>query len=304
MKDQRKTEIRVGITVIVGLVLFLWILGWAKNFSFVSNEKVTTVVFKNVAGLEIGDNVTVSGVRKGYVKEMQIKGDQVFVVLSLDKDVNLKKDASFSVAMLDLMGGKRIEIQPGTSTESFDYDNVHQGKFLADIPFVMSMVGNMQENLAGTLKDIKITLQSLNNYLTDKQFNKNVKTSISYLSGVTEKLNLILSENREDIKQLIANSNSLTKDASKVLNENKDNIAASLGSLKIVLQKTDTLLTKVNSIANETTDRKNNLGKMLYDKEFYENLNSSLKQLNELTKILIKQLQNEGVNVDAHISIF
>jgi phospholipid/cholesterol/gamma-HCH transport system substrate-binding protein len=304
MKDQRKTEIRVGIIVVVGLLLFLWILGWAKNFSFVSNKKETVVIFKNVAGLEIGDNVTVNGVRKGYVKDMQIKGDQVFVALSLDKDVSLNKDASFAVAMLDLMGGKRIEIQPGTLTEPFDYGKVHQGKFFADIPYVMSMVGNMQEDIAGSLKDIEITLKSLNNYLTDEQFNKNVKTSISNLSGLTDKLNSILSENRDDIKQLISNSNSLAKDANKMINDNKANVATSLGNLKTVLQKTDTLLTKINSIATETTDKKNNLGKLLYDKEFYDNLNISLKQLNELTKLLIKQLQDEGVNVDAHISIF
>ena len=304
MKDQRKTEIRVGITAIIGLILFLWILGWAKNFSFVSNEKETTVLFKNVAGLEVGDNVTVNGVRKGYVKEMRIKGDQVFVVLSLDKDVNLSNDASFSVAMLDLMGGKRVEIQPGTSTEPFDYGKVHEGKFLADIPYVMSMVGNMQEDISGSLKDIKVTLKSLNNYLTDEQFNKNVKTSVANLSNVTEKLNSILSENRSGIQQLIANSNSLAQNTEELITKNKDNITSSLGSLKTVLQKTDTLLTKVNSLATETTDKKNNLGKLLYDKEFYNNLNISLKQLNELTKLLIKQLQDEGVNVDAHISIF
>ena len=304
MKDQRKTEIRVGITVIVGLILFLWILGWAKNFSFVSNEKLTTVIFKNVAGLEIGDNVTVSGVRKGYVKEMQIKGDKVFVVVSLDKDVKLNKDATFAVAMLDLMGGKRIEIQPGTSNERFEFSQVHEGKFSADIPNVMSMVGNIQEDVAGSLKDIRITLKSLNSYLTDEQFNNSVKKSISNLSSMTESLNTILNENKDDIKQFISNSNSLAKNADNLINENKDNLSASLANLKTVLQKTDTLLTKVTFIANETTDRSNNLGKLLYDKEFYNNLNNSLKQLNELTKLLIKQLQDEGVNVDAHISIF
>lgn len=304
MKDQRKTEIRVGITVIIGLLLFLWILGWAKNFSFVSNEKETTVIFKNVAGLEVGDNLTVNGVRKGYVKDMKIKEDEVFVVLVLDKDVNLRKDASFAVAMLDLMGGKRIEIQPGTSTEPFDYSKVHQGKFFADIPYVMSMVGNMQGDIAGSLKDIKVTLKSLNNYLTDEQLNNDVKSSISNLSEVTEKLNKILNENRNDIKQLILNSSLLALDTKKMINENKANLASSLGSLKIVLQKTDTLLTRINSFTAETSEKKNNLGKLIYDKEFYNDLNQSLKQLNELTKILIKQLKDEGVNVDAHISIF
>ena len=89
-----------------------------------------------------------------------------------------------------------------------------------------------------------------------------------------------------------------------MINENKDDLAASLGNLKIVLQKTDTLLSKINSFTTETSEKKNNLGKIIYDREFYNDLNQSLKQLNELTKILIKQLKDEGVNVDAHISIF
>ena len=304
MKDQRKTEIRVGITVIIGLLLFLWILGWAKNFSLVSNEKETTVIFKNVAGLEIGDNVTISGVRKGFVKDMQIKDDDVYVTLSLDKDVKLSNDASFSVAMLDLMGGKRIEIYPGTSSEPFNFNEIHNGKFMSDIPYVMNMAGNMQKDIAGSLKDIKITLSSLNSYLTDDKLHKDVKNSVSNLSEITEKLNLILNENREDIRKLIENSNALTGDAKKMINENKDNIASSLGSLKDVLQKTDTLLTKINSFTVETTEKRNNLGKLIYDKDFYDDLNKSLHQLNNLTKILIKQLQDEGVKVDAHISIF
>ena len=57
MKDLRKTEIRVGITVIVGLLIFIWILSWAKNFSLSSNQKSLLVKFNSVAGLEIGDTI-------------------------------------------------------------------------------------------------------------------------------------------------------------------------------------------------------------------------------------------------------
>ena len=34
MKNERKTEIRVGLTVLVGILVFIWILGWAKNFLY------------------------------------------------------------------------------------------------------------------------------------------------------------------------------------------------------------------------------------------------------------------------------
>src|ERR1035437_3099352 len=101
MKDQRKTEIRVGVTVVIGILIFFWILGWAKNFSFSSDHRPVLVKFDNVTGLEIGDNVVVNGLRKGFVDDMQIKQDYVIVNISLSRDVDLREDAKFSISMLD-----------------------------------------------------------------------------------------------------------------------------------------------------------------------------------------------------------
>ena len=72
MKDQSKTEIKVGIMVIVGTLVFLWIIGWAKNFSISTSEKFLEVKFPTVAGLEADDPVTVNGVRKGTVQDFKI----------------------------------------------------------------------------------------------------------------------------------------------------------------------------------------------------------------------------------------
>ena len=121
MKNERKTEIRVGLTVLVGILVFIWILGWAKNFSLQSNEQLIKVRFINVSGLEIGDQVTVNGMRKGYVKEMIVEPNNVVVELSIDNDIKLKEDASFAISMLDLMGGKKVEVFPGTSSTTTEF---------------------------------------------------------------------------------------------------------------------------------------------------------------------------------------
>jgi len=73
MKDQRKTELKVGIAVIVGLILFIWILTWAKNFSLSTTEKSILVSFKNVSGLEIGDEVSINGVKKDLWMTLKLK---------------------------------------------------------------------------------------------------------------------------------------------------------------------------------------------------------------------------------------
>ena len=147
MKDERKTEIRVGLTVLIGILVFIWILGWAKNFSIKSNEHFVKVRFTNVSGLEIGDQVTVNGMRKGYVKEMLVEPNNVLVELSIENDVQLKEDATFAISMLDLMGGKKIEVFPGTSLNTYDNKKISEGKFYADIPSVMSLFGSVQDDL-------------------------------------------------------------------------------------------------------------------------------------------------------------
>ncbi len=301
MRNERKTEIRVGLTVLVGILVFIWILGWAKNFSIRSNEHVIKVRFANVSGLEIGDQVTVNGMRKGYVKEMIVEPNNVLVELSIENDVQLKEDASFAISMLDLMGGKKVEVFPGTSSRVYDNNKISEGKFYADIPSVMSLFGSVQDDLVTVLRDVKISLHSMNNYLTDDKLNADVKKSLSNLSLLTEKLIAIISENRNDVRSLTQNAVELTETSNKILLTNKDNIDQLFVDLKSVFQKSDTLLTSLNSLTTETVNQQNNVGKLLYDENLIKDLKQTLMQVNELTSILIDQLKNDGVNVDANV---
>jgi phospholipid/cholesterol/gamma-HCH transport system substrate-binding protein len=301
MKNERKAEIRVGLTVLVGILVFIWILGWAKNFSIKSNEHVVKVRFTNVSGLEIGDQVTVNGMRKGYVKEMIVEPNNVLVELSIENDVQLKEDASFAISMLDLMGGKKIEVFPGSSSTNYDNSKISDGTFYADIPSVMSLFGSVQDDLVTVLKDVKISLHSINKYLTDDKLSSDVKTSMTNLSLLTEKLNVMLSENRNDIRSLTQNAVELTETSNKLLSSNKENIDQLFVDLKNVVQKSDTLLSDLNNLTKETMNQQNNVGKLLYDENIINDLKLTLKQVNELTSILIEQLKNDGVNVDANI---
>ncbi len=304
MKDQSKTELKVGIMVIAGTLLFLWVLGWAKNFSFTANDKYIDIKFPTVAGLELGDPVTVNGVRKGSVEDFKIESEDVIVKVKLDSDVDLRKNAEFAVSMLDLMGGKKINISPGDAAEKIDYSRIQQGQFNADIPGVMSMLGRMQEDLNGTIKDVKVTLTSLNDYLTDQQLNENIKLSLANLKDLTHKLNIIMDSNQEDLRKITSNTVELTNDAKELIHNNKESIRGSINGLNTVVQRSDSLLAKLNYLADETTARKNNLGKLLYDENLYNDLAGTLKDVKELTKILTEQLKGDGLNVDANIDLF
>ena len=304
MKDQRKTEIKVGVMFIAGIILFIWILGWAKNFSLASKEKSISVEFNDVSGLAVGDNVTVNGVLKGHVESISMKDNKVFVNLNLDNDVDLRKDAKFAISMTDLMGGKKIDIQPGISPEPIDYNQVQTGVFYGDVASVMSMLGSSQNDLLKIVKNVNVTLTSLNNYLTDQQINKDVKASLSNLTELTSKLNVLVDENLSSIKVITSNSAALTDEAKTFIADNKSNMSQTIKEAAKVLKSTDSLVIKINGLTDEIKNKQNNVGKVLYDPKVYQNLTESLQQVNELTKIILKQLKEKGFKVDAKISLF
>jgi phospholipid/cholesterol/gamma-HCH transport system substrate-binding protein len=302
MKNQRATEVKVGITVLLGLIVFIWILGWTKNFTFSSSDNQILVEFKNVSGLEIGNNVTVNGVKKGYVSDYYIKGSVVIVALSMDSEVKLKKDADFFLESTDLMGGRKIEVFPGNSDEALDYKSIHQGTYITDIAGVIALFGDLQDKISIIANETATTLQTINSFLEDKSFIEELRNSLTNLNRVTVKLDQVITENQQNIKEISENTKDITAETKMFLRANGNNIENTLKNLNTTVLKSDSLISAINFLTKETMTGGNNLGKILYNDSLYNNIVESLQSLKHLTKILNYQLQTEGIKVD--VSIF
>lgn len=301
MKNQKATEVKVGITVLLGLIVFIWILGWTKNFTFSSSDNQVLVKFNNVSGLEIGNNVTVNGVKKGHVSDYYIQGSVVIVVLSIDSEVQLKKDAAFFLESTDLMGGRKIEIYPGSLDESLDYKGVHQGTYITDIAGVIALFGDLQDKISIIANETATTLQTINSFLEDKSFIQELRNSLTNLNRVTVKLDQVLTENQQNIKEISENTKDITTETKMFFRANANNIESTLKNLNTTVLKSDSLITAINYLTKETMAGENNIGKILYNDSLYFNIVESIQLLKQLTKILNYQLESDGIKVDASI---
>ncbi len=301
MKNPRSTEIKVGITVLLGLLVFIWVLGWAKNFTFSSSDNEVKVRFNNVSGLEIGNNVTVNGVRKGHVKDFVIEGSSVVVTLNINNDILLKRDAAFSLESTDLMGGRKIEVNPGNSNEDLDLSKIQHGNYITDIAGVISLFSDIQDKISIIANESVKTLQGINSLLDDKTFIEGLRTSIANLNNVTAKLDKVISENQQNLKEITENTKEITTDTKILIKENKDKVEITLANLNAVMLKSDSLMTSLNFLTQETISGGNNLGKILYNDSLYFNLIHTMESISELTKLLKLQLENDGLKVDAYI---
>ncbi len=301
MRNERKAEIKVGITTILSLIVFIWIMGWSKNFIRTSSDVEINIMFDNVSGLEFDDEVTIRGLRKGFVKDIILDRNIIIVKISVDQSADLRKDAEFWLATVDLMGDKKIEIIPGIAKEKLNLDLLQSGKFLPDFSTMMATIGSVKDELMAMLDDVKVSLTAVNSYLTDEEMKTDLKSSLKNLNGLTYKLNVMLSENRENISTIVENTAVISEDAKIFIDENKEDINVSVSKLKSLLTESDSLVNQFNYITAQTIEGDNNLGKILYDDSLVVKITETFKLLNQISKMILYQLHQDGILIDANI---
>jgi len=304
MKNQKKTELKVGITMFCAIVVLVLIIAWAKNISISASRTYLDIKFENASGLEIGDNVTVNGVRKGNVENIKVTGQYVIVTVALESDTRIKEDAKFYIGMLDLMGGKKVEINPGASSKELDYSMLQNGTYLMDISSAMASMGSLTEDLPRLISKVNETLDGVNKIINNEEIRSNLTKSLNNLSVISGDLKVLIKNNDKKLEALLTNTNNLIENSNKFLEKNSGKIENSLVQIQSLLTKADTLITGVTDMLDETKSGGNNIGKLLYDKELFNEIETTAKTLNELTKVLNEQLKNEGVNVKAKIKLF
>ncbi len=304
MNSEKKTEIKVGVTVFFALVILALIFAWAKNYSFNSNSTKLLVKFNTVAGLEVGDMVTVNGVKKGLVNSIRSDDNSALVEVLFNDNPNLKEDATFSIMMLDLMGGKKIEIKSGLSLNNLDFQKTQLGTFSGDISTAMATLNSVESDLIDVVKELKTSLEFVNSNFLQEEFNNNIKSSIANLSSLTGSLNELVLSNKENISNSIENTNLLLSKSNNLLDANSDNITSFFNNVNKTILNADSLINNIELLTSQTLNQQNNLGKILYDDVLLNDLKETLKLINELTKTLNKQLNEDGLNVKADVDLF
>jgi len=117
MKTTTSQKAKIGIFTLVGLtvlVIGIFVIGDKKNMFGDTFSIYGT--FKNVGGLQEGNNVRFAGINVGTVESISIVNDTtVRVTMRMESKVHefLKTDAVASIGSDGLMGDKLITIAPG-----------------------------------------------------------------------------------------------------------------------------------------------------------------------------------------------
>jgi len=209
MKTTASQKIKIGLftfTGIVVLALIVFFIGNKRNlFSSTFNLYGT---FKNVNGLNIGNNVRFAGINEGVVQAITIINDTtVRVDLTMNDNVQrfIKTDSKIAIGSDGLVGDKLIIITPGGITSTQVVKNGSQlqtvapfdgDKLIAKLTGIADNAGNLIQNLSEITGKVNHGKGSLGRLLNnDKMANdldatvKQAKTTMANVHKTTSTLN-------------------------------------------------------------------------------------------------------------------
>jgi len=192
MKTTAGQKIKIGGFVVVGLVVVLlgiFLIGNQK--SLFSSTFSVNGTFKNVNGLQIGNNVRYAGINIGVVDGIDIVNDtSVKVSLTINSNLKkfIKKDAKMSIGSDGLMGDKMVIISPGGASTN---DMVISGQALTsvnpmDMDKVIAKLTKIADNAAIITDGLGSIVTKVNNgqgsigrLLNSDKLSKNLESTVA-----------------------------------------------------------------------------------------------------------------------------
>ena len=115
-------EILVGSVVLI--LSFVFVIFTLSNTGFQQKGKFINAEFGNVAGLKVGDDVLIAGIKVGEVSSntLDSKSYLAVVKLNLQNNIFIAEDSVAKISSASLLGGQYVEIIPGASDEMLKDD--------------------------------------------------------------------------------------------------------------------------------------------------------------------------------------
>lgn len=271
----RRSEIQVGVMVLVALAILLWGVTWLKEFSIARKQRVWMVHFEQTGGLAQSDEVQVNGLRKGDVQKVDLVGDGVLVHLALASDLTLTHDCIVSVRNVGLMGEKVIFVTWKTTGVPYTARDTIPGVYEKGLPEVMASLGPA----VGTVSMLTSQLQSI---AIELNRHGDIAQSMKNLRVASEQMRLAVEENRTALRQTLANFQSASQTAKSLTTDREAQLRTAMDHFAASAQKLDRLSGRIDSLGASLQQGRGTLGKLVKDDRVYEDTRATLAELKAL----------------------
>ena len=283
---------RLGIFVFAGVFIFIlavYLLGNRQNL-FGDNVRISSV-FKNVNGLQMGNNVRFAGVNVGTVRGITIMND---TAINVDMLINqktahlIKKNALATISSDGLVGRMIVNIIPNEIPLE---QSIVAGDTIASISKIatadmLTTLNTTNENAALLTQDLLRITNNINKgqgllgaLIKDEEMANDFKQSLSNLKATTAQAQTTMHR----LNQLIASINLDESVAGMLLNdkESAQQLATVFENLEVSSKQIEELTRNLNDFSSSIRQSDGLLNHVIYDTNVVRSLDATLKNVEE-----------------------
>jgi phospholipid/cholesterol/gamma-HCH transport system substrate-binding protein len=280
--DRRGAELKVGIAVIFALVVLIGGIVWIKGFEVARQRYTVRVAFDEVGGLSEGDPVTVHGVTKGSVKNIELGRAQVYVDISMEKGIVISDDTEFTIRNIGLMGEKYVAVRLGKSQRRVPRGQILHGIYESGVPEVVGELGV-------ALREFERTVSAVRNVVEEIEKEGEIRGTLEDLRAVSSEMKGTIEENRDNLRAAVENMKYASEKLRQFveargpeIDNTVSRLTATSESIAELTGQLETLSNSMEIVLRKVEKGEGSLGKLVNDESLYKEMKTTLEETRAL----------------------
>ena len=283
-------ELKIGSFAVMVFVLSFFVINFLRGEDIFNREIELTASYDNVEGLVPSAPVYIKGYKAGKVVEVEYdKEQQIFdVVCSIKKEFMIPVDSRMTIYSVDIMGGKGVKIDLGSSAEYVEDGDRLEPAFEAGLMDGLSAgIGPLIDKVGNTLDSLSVTVAGINSILNDANRSR-ISSTLKHLDATMADVRAIASEvngKSDELNLFIDNLAALSEKLAPVMKQ-VDSTMTSVTSVVNKIDRSDIegVIESFNSLLKKIDDPEGTVGKLIVDGSVYNSLDSLLSDIDSLVR--------------------
>ena len=281
-------EFKIGLFVITVMVASFFVINYLRGKDIFNNEIEIVSHYGNVEGLVESAPVFIKGYKAGKVIEVAYQPEEeVFkVVCSVRKEFRIPADSKMTIYAVDIMGGKGVKIDLGSSS-----DSIQDGGELApamEAGLLDGLAAGLEPLMAkvtNTIDSLNVTVSSINAMLSESS-RASLNNTLAHLEKTMKSVNGIagaINGKSEEIARFIDNLEVLSVRLGGMV-EKADSLVGGASDFMSALNESDieALVNSFKTLLENINDPDGSIGKLLVDGSVYDSVDELLNDVDSL----------------------
>ena len=283
-------ELKIGVFVVTVLVASFFLINYLRGEDIFNKEMEVTSRYDTVEGLVASAPVYIKGYKAGKVSEVAYDAEKedFVVTCSISKEFRIPSDSKMTIYSVDIMGGKGIRIDLGSSDTPAEDGSMLVPAFEAGLMDGLAEgIAPLLEKVNSTMDSLAVTVSGVNRMLSEDN-QKNISSTLAHLDRTMANLNALSASvqgKSGEIESVIDNMSGLSAKLGHIASQ-VDTTLSGVNTFVDTINASDIdgLLSSVRNLLENINDPDGTVGQLINNDSMYNSVDSLLSDIDELVR--------------------